>query len=125
MPDTISSILGIVVVNWGVPLALVFWYACRVRHPARTRLRAFLMALAVVAVVLPAALAGFYYYVVNNEGSPFLVVPAFLALPFVLRALIRGWLGSPPTVRRAPERSRPSPPVPAEAWDALATHAAQ
>ena len=53
------------------------------------------------------------------------VVPAFLALPFVLRALIRGWLGSPPTVRRAPERSKPSPPVPAEAWDALATHAAQ
>ena len=125
MPDTISSILGIVVVNWGVPLALVFWYACRVRHPARTHLRAFLMALAVVAVVLPAALAGLYYYVVNNEGSPFLVVPAFLALPFVLRALIRGWLGSPPTVRRAPERSMPSPPVPAEAWDALATHAAQ
>ena len=83
------------------------------------------MALAVVAVVLPAALAGLHLYVVNKEGSPFLVVPAFLALPFVLRALIRGWLGSPPTVRRAPERSRPFPPVPAEAWDALATHAAQ
>ena len=82
------------------------------------------MALAVVAVVLPAALAGLHLYVVNKEGSPFLVVPAFLALPFVLRALIRGWLGSPPTVRRAPERSRPFPPVPAEAWDALATHAA-
>ena len=59
---------------------------------------------------------------VNNEGSPFLVVPAFLALPFVLRALIRGWLGSAPAVRQAPERSGPSPTVPAEAWDALATH---
>ena len=70
--------------------------------------------------MLPAALAGLYYYLVNNRGSPFLVVPAFLALPFVLRALIRGWLGSPPA-----ERSGPSPTVAAEAWDALATHAAQ
>ena len=61
---------------------------------------------------------------VNNEGSPFLVVPAFLALPFVLRALIREWLGSAPAVRQAPERSGPSPTVPAEAWDALATHTA-
>ena len=48
-----------------------------------------------------------------------------LALPFVLRALIRGWLRRPPAVRRAPELSGPSPPVTAEAWDALATHAAQ
>ena len=34
-----------------------------------------------------------------------------LALPFVLRALIRGWLRRPPAVRRAPELSGPSPPV--------------
>ena len=54
------------------------------------------------AVVLPAAQAGLCYYMVNNEGSPFLVVPAFLALPFVLRALIRGWLGSARAVRQAP-----------------------
>ena len=39
------------------------------------------MALAVVAVVLPAALAGLYYYVINNEGSPSLVVPAFQHRP--------------------------------------------
>ena len=29
MPKTFSS----VALNVGVPLALVFWYACRVRHP--------------------------------------------------------------------------------------------
>ena len=104
MPDNLSSILRVIVVNWGVPFALVFWYACRVRHPARSRFRAFLMALAVVAVVPPAVLGGLYYYVVNNEGSPFLAVPAVLALPFALRALH-------PRVAW--------PPIPAEAWDAL------
>ena len=31
MPETFSSVAR----NVGVPLALVFWYACRVRHPAR------------------------------------------------------------------------------------------
>ena len=34
-----------------------------------------------------------------------------LAMPFVLRARVRGWLRRPPAVRRAPERSGPSPPV--------------
>ncbi len=122
MPDiTISSILAMIAVNWGVPAVLVFWYAGRVRHPARPRWRAFLMAMAVVAVVPPAWLAALYYYVVIHDGSMVLAVPAILALPFVLRALIRGWLRRPPAVRRAPERS----PSPAQAWDALATHAAQ
>ena len=122
MPDiTINSILAMIAVNWGVPAVLVFWYAGRVRHPARPRWRAFLMAMAVVAVVPPAWLAALYYYVEIHEGSMVLAALAILALPFVLRALIRGWLRRPPAVRRAPERS----PVPAEAWDAIATHAAQ
>ena len=106
MPDiTISSILAMIAVNWGVPAVLVFWYAGRVRHPARPRWRAFLMAMAVVAVVPPAWLAALYYYVVIHEGSMVLAALAILALPFVLRALIRGWLRRPPAVRRAPERS--------------------
>ena len=33
MPDTLSSTLTTIALSWGVPLLLVFWYACRVRHP--------------------------------------------------------------------------------------------
>ena len=114
MPDTLSSTLTTIALSWGVPWLLVFWYACRVRHPARTRVRAFLMALAVVAVVPPPAiLAGLYDYVVNNEGAPFLVVPAVLALSFVLCVLIRGWLGRPPPCgARQSCRGRPRPSRP-------------
>ena len=36
-------------------------------------------------------------------------------------SLIRGWLRSPPAVRRAPKMSGPSLPVSAKAWDALTT----
>ena len=52
------------------PLAVIFWYACRVRHPRRSRLRAFSMALAVIiAVVPPAAFAAFYCWIVVRDGS--------------------------------------------------------
>ena len=43
MTDTFSSTLTTIAINWGVPLLLVFWCACRVRHPSRPRSRAFLM----------------------------------------------------------------------------------
>ena len=125
MPDTLSTTLTAIAISYGLPLLLVFWYACRVRHPARSRWRAFLMALAVVAVVPPATMAGIYYWIVIHEGSPLMASPAVLAMLFLLRALILGWLRRPPAVRRAPERSGPSQPVPAEAWDALATLATQ
>ena len=83
--------------------------------------RAFLMALAVIAVVPPATMAGIYYWIVIHEGSPLLAASVVATLPFALRALICGWLRNPPAVRRAPELSGPSQPVPAEAWDAIAT----
>ena len=55
MPDTFTETLRAVALNIGVPALIVFWYTCRVRHPARPRWQAFLMALAVLATV-PAAL---------------------------------------------------------------------
>ena len=95
MPDNLSTTLTAIAIYYGPPLLLVFWYACRVRHPARPRWHAFLMALAVVAVVSPATMAGIYYWIVMHEGSPLMAFPAVLAMPFILRALIRGWLTSP------------------------------
>ena len=83
------------------------------------------MALAVVAVVPPATMAGIYYWIVIHDGSPLMAYPAVLAMLSILRALIRGWLRRPPVVRGPPERSGPSQPIPAEAWDALATLATQ
>ena len=73
------------------------------------------MALAVVAVVPPATMAGIYYWIVIHEGSPLMAFPAVLAMPFILRSLIRGWLRRPLGVRPAPEQSGPSQSVPAEA----------
>ena len=61
------------------------------------------MALAVIAVVPPAMIAGIYYWIVIHEGSPLLAAPVVVILPFALHALIRGWLRSPPAVRCAPE----------------------
>ena len=90
MPDTLSTSLTAIAISYGLPLLLVFWYTCRVRHPARPRWRAFLMALAVVAVVPPATMAGIYYWIVIHEGAPLMAFPAVLAMPFLLRALIRG-----------------------------------
>ena len=34
MPDNLSSTLTVIAINYGVPLLLVFEYACRVRHPS-------------------------------------------------------------------------------------------
>ena len=113
MPDTFTDTLTTIPLGLGVPFLLVFWYADSVRHPARPRWRAFLMALAVLAVVQAATLAWLYYVITVREGSPFLLIPVALAFPFALRALIRGWLGSPPAVRRVvPELSGPSPSGP-------------
>ena len=109
MPDTIIDTLTTVALNDGVPAVLVFWYACRVRHPARPRWRAFLMTLTVLAVVPPLVLGGLHYYITLRGGSAFVMVPALLSLPFVLRAIIRGWLRSTPAV---PELSGPSPSGP-------------
>ena len=109
MPETFSS----VALNVGVPLALVFWYACRVRHPARPRWLAFLMALAVVAVVPAATLAGLYYAISVRDGSPFILVPVAVVFPLALRWIIRAWLRSPPRVRpTGPALSGPSPAEP-------------
>ena len=73
-----------------------------------------MMALAVVAVVPPATMAGIYYWIVIHEGSPLMAFPAVLAMPFILRSLIRGWLRRPLGVRPAPKQSGPSQSVPAE-----------
>ena len=35
MPDTLSTSLTAIAISYGLPLLLVFWYTCRVRHPAR------------------------------------------------------------------------------------------
>ena len=69
MSDNLTAILTAITLQWGLPLAVAFWYACRVRHPRRSRLRAFSMALAVLAVVPPAAFAAFYCWIVVRDGS--------------------------------------------------------
>ena len=51
MPDHVTTTLTAIAINYGLPLLVVFWYACRVRDPSRSRLRAFSMALAILAVV--------------------------------------------------------------------------
>ena len=88
MPDTFTETLRAVALNIGVPALIVFWYACRVRHPARPRWQAFLMALAVLATV-PATLAGLHYAITVRDGSPLILIPVGIALPFVLRAIVR------------------------------------
>ena len=75
MPDTIIDTLTTVALNYGVPAVLVFWYACRVRHPARPRWRAFLMTLTVLAVVPPLVLGGLHCYITLRGGSVFVMVP--------------------------------------------------
>ena len=99
MPETFTETLHAVALNVGVPALILFWYACRVRHPARPRWCAFLMALAVLIIVPAAYAAGLHYAINVRDGSPFILVPVALSFPFVLRASIRGWLRSTPRVR--------------------------
>ena len=108
MPDTFTDTLRAVALNIGVPALTVFWYACRVRHPARPRWQAFLMALAVLATVPAATLAGLHYAITVRDGSPLILIPVGIALPFVLRAIVRAWLRSAP-------RPRATAPAPAGA----------
>ena len=108
MPDTFTETLRAVALNIGVPALIVFWYACRVRHPARPRWQAFLMALAVLATVPAATLAGLHYAITVRDGSPLILIPVGIALPFVLRAIVRAWLRSAP-------RPRATAPAPAGA----------
>ena len=71
------------------------------------------MALAVLAVVPAAYATGLHYFITVRDGSPFILVPVALSFPFVLRAIIRGWLRTPPRVRpTVPELSGPSPSEP-------------
>lgn len=106
MPETFTEALRAVALNVGVPALILFWYTCRVRHPARPRWCAFLMGLAALIGVTAATLAGLHYFITVRDGSPFMLVPVMLSYPFVLRATIRGWLRSPP-------RERPTVPAPA------------
>ena len=46
-----------------------------------------------------------YYWVVIHEGALLMAFPSVLAMPFLLRTLILGWLRRPPGVRPAPEQS--------------------
>ena len=113
MPETFTDTLTAVAIGYGLPAGLVFWYACRVRHPARPRWRAFLMALAVLAALPATYAAGLHYFITVRDGSPFILVPVALSFPFVLRGIIRGWLRSPPHVRpTVPALSGPTPAAP-------------
>ena len=112
MPETFTETLRTSALNVGVPALIVCWYACRIRHPARPRWRAVLMALAVLAVVPAAYAGGLHYFITVRDGSPFILVPVALSFPFVLRAIIRGWLRTPPQVR--PTVPAPSSPAPAD-----------
>ena len=109
MPDTFTETLRAVALNIGVPALIVFWYACRVRHPARPRWQAFLMALAVLATVPAATLAGLHYAITVRDGSPLILIPVGIALPFVLRAIVRAWLRSAPRRRARPRSIRSQP----------------
>ena len=108
MPDTFTETLRAVALNIGVPALIVFWYACRVQHPARPRWQAFLMALAVLATVPAATLAGLHYAITVRDGSPLILIPVGIALPFVLRAIVRAWLRSAPRPRATTLRYGPS-----------------
>ena len=69
---------------------------------------------------------GLHHVITVREGSLFLLIPWRYRFPFALRTIIRGWFGRTPVVRRVvPERSGPSLPLSAEAWDALPTLATQ
>ena len=119
MPDTFTEALRAVALNIGVPALIVFWYACRVRHPARPRWQAFLMALAVLATVPAATLAGLHYAITVRDGSPLILIPVGIALPFVLRASVRAWLRSAPRPRAtAPAPAGASPVDPESTWPA-------
>ena len=109
MPDTFTETLRAVALNIGVPALIVFCYACRVRHPARPRWQAFLMALAVLATVPAATLAGLHYAITVRDGSPLILIPVGIALPFVLRAIVRAWLRSAPRRRARPRSIRSQP----------------
>ena len=111
MPETFTDTLRSLALTVGVPALLLFWYACRVRHPARPRWRAFLMALAVLAALPATYAAGIHYVITVRDGSPFILLPLALSFPFVLRALIRGWLRRPP--RERPTGAAPPVPTPA------------
>ena len=69
------------------------------------------MALAVLIVVAAATPRGVYIITVQ-QGSPFILVPVAVSFPLVLRAIIRGWLRTPPRVR--PTVPAPSGPAPAD-----------
>ena len=113
MPETFTDTLTAVAIGYGLPAGLVFWYACHVRHAARPRWRAFLMALAVLAALPATYAAGLHYFITVRDGTPFILVPVALSFPFVLRAIIRGWLRSPPRVRpTVPALSGPTPAAP-------------
>ena len=80
---------------------------------ATRRARAFLMALAVLAIVPAATLAWLYYAISVRDGSPFILVPVVVVFPLALRWIIRAWLRSPPRVRpTVPALSGPSPAEP-------------
>ena len=78
-------------------------------------------------------MAGIYYWIVIHEGTPLMAFPAVLAMLFLLRTLIRGWLRRPPALRRTPGLSGSSQPIhtseslgrKVHTWDALATLATQ
>ena len=57
------------------------------------------MALAVLATVPAATLAGLHYAITVRDGSPLILIPVGIALPFVLRAIVRAWLRSAPRPR--------------------------
>ena len=81
MPETFTEALPAVALNVGVPALILFWYTCRVRHPARPRWRAFLMGLAALIGVTAATLAGLHYFITVRDGSPFMLVPVMLSYP--------------------------------------------
>ena len=111
MPETFTDTLRSLALTVGVPALLLFWYACRVRHPARPRWRAFLMALAVLAALPATYAAGIHYGITVRDESPFILLPVALSFPVVLRALLRGWLRRP--TRERPTGAAPTGPTPA------------
>ena len=112
MPDFSSPLF--VALQWAGAALLLFWYTCRVRHPQRPRWQAFLMALTVLATAPPALLAGLHWWVTVHNGNALATLPVLVAFPFILRALIRGWLRSQPSFRRtAPELAGSSSTGPA------------
>ena len=93
MHDQILSIA----ISVGLPIACIFLYANRIRHPLRSRLNAFLMLLGSLALIPPPAMGlGYPWYATGGDQLQALGIGGVLSVAGLL--FVRSWVRSPPKV---------------------------